>query len=234
MKLLLQDSLNDYITVVNQNGFSVVVVGFIYLFFFNKDITTLYKDIFSYYVKKKTRFNVVTSDTLKNHYVLIKVNQYLAESSFIYTELIEESLKREVYNAYIKIIITAYLNTFNKLIVLKEGDSLVSIYISIFQEQSEYIESKLKELLKTYNDTDESSLNKIVIKLNTWRIEYTNITNTQVHYILQEEAYDFFSKIDRILILNAQSLEFLMKSGSESFNKLNGEMSSFLTKQNYV
>lgn len=229
MKLLLQDNLIDYISIVNQNGFSVVIVGFVYFFFFNKEISTLYKEIFTYYVKKKTRFNVVTSDTLKNHYVLVKVNQYLAESSFIYTELIEDTLKREVYNAYIKIIITAYLNSFNKLIVLKEGDSLTTTYITIFQEQSEYIESKLKELLKSYNSNDEASLNKIVIKLNTWRIEYTNITNSQVHYILQEEAYDFFSKIDRILILNSQSLEFLMKSGSESFNKLNGEMSSFLT-----
>lgn len=229
MKLLLQDNLIDYISIVNQNGFSVVIVGFVYFFFFNKEISNLYKEIFTYYVKKKTRFNVVTSDTLKNHYVLVKVNQYLAESSFIYTELIEDTLKREVYNAYIKIIINAYLNSFNKLIVLKEGDSLTTVYITIFQEQSEYIESKLKELLKSYNNNDEASLNKIVIKLNTWRIEYSTITNSQVHYILQEEAYDFFSKIDRILILNSQSLEFLMKSGSESFNKLNGEMSSFLT-----
>lgn len=177
---------------------------------------------------------IISVEDLKNHEFVSKLTKIigLGPNLVKFGASFENTNKAILFDTYIKIICQVYMESVQRILSNKISELTDAELRMLFvKEQAQRLHHE-KELFSTHLltiNSNNNEVNQVLYKLQNWkRIENSLIENNVEIIISSNRSKCMEYKIDIIFNLYSLGLDFLLKNGAESFNKLNGELDKFL------
>lgn len=177
---------------------------------------------------------VLSLEDIKNHDIFNKLKRLITYSISMHpsSTIIQNEKKLTLFENYVSIICESYLKSIQRIVELCTEDltpnELENILIdeALTREKEEY--SKFKEYLLNIN----SNINEVELvlnKLKTWKTTELLIMEDNVISVLNSSRFNSLEyRIDTVFTMYSLGIDFLLKVGAESFEKLNGQIEKFL------
>lgn len=175
----------------------------------------------------------LTFEKLKEHDIFMKLEQY-SNAHIIETSVtISGDAKKRLYDKYCNIIAAEWLNALQPFLNGATLDLSEQQLKALLVKQrtfafNEY-DKRFSELLLSLNN-DKEAVRDIVEKLAQWRMGETAIIMQNGLEACSGGGIRLSNtyRIDRIFTVYSLGVDVLFKNGADSFNRLNGELDSFI------
>jgi hypothetical protein len=231
MQLFLDANWNEVNTalIVAFSSLIAVIIGFVIAILRNE---TLRRAVVGKLILRVKGGQVTTTEDLNNHEIKTKLKNYNLLYSHKAFSIIESSEKAELYKDYCTIFTSIFYESINNILnteyINMDEFTLRELLLEQLDWRQKQYTIKIKELLMTKNN-DLDAIDNILRKLDRWRsIECELITDNVLAVIGYGRFNSVISKLDIVFNQYSLGIDFLIKNGAESFEKLNGELESFL------
>lgn len=177
---------------------------------------------------------LITIQDLRKHEIFVKINKVLVNgvhNHFAMT-VIDDEEKKKLFSSFIKITLDSFKESCQRIteynnLNADEQDLKLTI-LDELDKRNKYFQEKFIEVLKeSSNDLD--AITKVVMKIENWKTTELNIINSNVLDVLSNGRFTTIEyKLDLVFNLYMLGIDFLLKNGADSFNKLNGELKTLL------
>lgn len=175
---------------------------------------------------------IINLDDLNHHDIVVKIRKILATGEHDSLALVASIERRILFKSYMEIICNVYLESVEYILKqdfvnFNEGDLKILI-IEQMGRRRKLISKRIQEYLLAIN-SDRNKASLIADKLEEWRVyECKMINNNILTTISSGRFLSVAYKLDIILYQYAMGLDIIISNGADSFEKLNGELDSFL------
>lgn len=184
-----------------------------------------------------TRLNgkqLITIQDLKKHEIFVKINKVLVNGvhNHFAMNVIDDDEKKNLFSSFIKITLESFKESCQRIteynnLNADEQDLKLVILEELNKRNIYFQESFVDKLKETSNDLD--AINKVVNKIQNWKTTELNIINNNVLDVLSNGRFTTIEyKLDLVFNLYMLGIDFLLKNGADSFNKLNGELKNLI------
>jgi hypothetical protein len=184
-----------------------------------------------------TRLNgkqLITIQDLKKHEIFVKINKVLVNGvhNHFAMNVIDDDEKKNLFSSFIKITLESFKESCQRIteynnLNADEQDLKLIILEELDKRNKYFQESFVDKLKETSNHLD--AINKVVNKIQNWKTTELNIINNNVLDVLSNGRFTTIEyKLDLVFNLYMLGIDFLLKNGADSFNKLNGEFKNLI------
>lgn len=177
----------------------------------------------------------LTFEKLKEHDIFIKLDQYANAHSIETSVVIEGDAKKRLYDRYCNMIAEVWLVSMqpflNEKCAKMSGQQIKALLVKQRTFSFNEYDRRFSECLLKMNP-DKQAVRDIIEKLAQWRIGETDIIMQNGIEACSGGGIRLSNtyRIDRIFTVYSLGVDVLFKNGADSFNRLNGELDSFLDK----
>ena len=229
--MYLADTIDPQMLVSSLLGAMVTILGSLVLLITGILKNNTFQDTLMNYFAKSLNKEIIDKSDIETHEIFIKLKSIASDSYFF--KFLSPS-KAKLYKKYTTI--TAEIFYFNLQELLKKdlktyNEATLKVEVSlllltIFNN----IEAEFYKHLQSINN-DEVKLNIINNKIRTWRYDTKVILEQNMSVVLSNGKFVSSEyKLNRVFDILSMGFDFYLKNGTESFEKLNGELESFLEK----
>jgi hypothetical protein len=177
---------------------------------------------------------VITVADLRKHELVAKLLKFQGTGVILSTLGVQfpQPKKNMLFEDYMKIICKVYQESITR-ILLAEFEDLdeAGLRILLIQESTLRIiaEAELFRLHLLTLNNDVEATKTILYKLQSWKQTENLLIEANIEAVVSTNRLKCVEyKLDIIFNLYSLGLDFLLKNGAESFNKLNGDLNNYL------
>ena len=228
MLLLFAEELNT-VMIAAIVGIITTIAGFIIAIFKNENLK---KAIANRLIGGVRGANIITLEDLHRHDIIIKIKTVLSSGEHNAFGKIKNENRRSLFKRYLELVCNIYLESVDFIlaqdVINYDEQDLKLMVIGQMAWRRKEISARIQaHLITINNDTNKAIL--VTDKLEEWRKYNCKLINGNVLNTISSGRFVSVPyKLDIILHQYSMGLDIIISNGADSFQKLNGELDSFL------
>lgn len=208
----------------------LTAVGGFFIAIFNSDRLRI--NIINSLIRKVNGRKYITIGELAGHDIVMKLKQYIGIGQHVAESVITDEQRAKLYRVYVVTFCEVFLESVNSmlskdLMSMTEVEFKTLVIDEVAWRHKEYNERFFKYLI-TLN-SDKNAATTVLDKIEKWRILECELITSNVLNIISNGDHAIEYKIDIIFHQYSLGIDMLCKNGADSFERLNGELTNFLT-----
>lgn len=219
---------NDFLNALVSSGIAVVTtIGFFLVAILKNSY--LQESVSSFFANRLNKY-VIDKKDLRTHELFLKTRDLIKKQ--YYCSDLANPLKLDLFNDYMCILGKIVYDEMIKILELDLDKVTISEMKNLLHETTINIfikvDNEFKNILRQKNN-NEKEITIVLNRIREWRNDYQDIINENMLLVFATAKINNNQYLlDKAFAVLTIGLDFLVKNGIDSFNKLNGQLDNFL------